>query len=71
MTERAKKGKFFKQGNRAIALSMAKGRKQNKAKLIIALSIVIVLLLVLIVFLLIYFNTGVTSSGGSVIVNLG
>ena len=45
--------------------------KINKDRIIIALSIIIALLLMLIVFMLIYFNTGISSSDGSVIVQLG
>ena len=45
--------------------------KINKDRIIIALSIIIALLLMLIVFMLIYLNTGISSSDGSGIVQLG
>ncbi|MBI2134843.1 hypothetical protein HYU09_02555 [Candidatus Woesearchaeota archaeon] len=46
-------------------------KRTSKDRVIITLSLVIVLLLVLIIFLFIYFNTGITSSDGSIIVQLG
>lgn len=50
---------------------MAKSKKDAKDRIIIALSVVIVLLLILVVLMFIFFNTGITSSNGSVVVQLG
>ena len=50
---------------------MKKTKEANKDKIIIALSVVIVLLLILVIFMFLYFNNGITSSDGSVIVQLG
>ena len=50
---------------------MAKAKKDSRNRIIVALSAIIALLLILILFLFIYFNTGISSSDGSVIVQLG
>lgn len=50
---------------------MAKRKMEKKDRTIIALSVIIALLLILVVLMFIYFNTGITSSDGNVIVQLG
>jgi len=46
-------------------------KKGNRNRIIVGLAITIILLLALVVFMFFYFNTGITSSDGNVIVQLG